>query len=123
MRSGERLKKKDPRDSYLENLFKETLFYKKYFAARKLKQVHLGGGTPTFLSHKQLEKLVSFMYQNFTLDNNPEISIEIDPRVTSDDHLNTLQKLGFNRISLGVQDFDFKVQKAINRIHMKVKIF
>ena len=112
----EKLAKKDPRESFLENLLIEAESYKKDFAKRKLKQVHLGGGTPTFLSPEQLERLMSSIFKIFSLAENPEISIEVDPRVTSEAHLKSLRGFGFNRISLGVQDFDFKVQKAINRI-------
>ena len=79
-------------------------------------QIHLGGGTPTFLSPKQLERLFSSLNKNFSIATDADISIEIDPRVTSLAHLETLSQLGINRVSLGVQDFNEKVQKAIHRI-------
>ena len=112
----ERMKKKDPRESFLEKLFQEIHFYKKIFKERKLKQIHLGGGTPTFLSAPQLNQMMEEIYAHFQLAENPEISVEVDPRVTTIDHLDVLKKQQFNRISLGVQDFDLKVQKAVNRV-------
>lgn len=113
---AKRMEQFDPRDAFLEKLYQEILFYKKYFVHRKLKQIHLGGGTPTFLSPHQLTKLMTFVYQHFTLADSPEISVEVDPRVTSVKHLDCLEKLGFNRISLGIQEFEPKVQKAVNRV-------
>ncbi len=106
-------------EPYLEALSKEIklvggLVDKK----RKVKQLHFGGGTPTFLTEPQLENLFKNIGENFNLDfsADSEISIEIDPRVTSFSQLKLLRSLGFNRVSLGVQDFDPKVQEAVNRI-------
>ena len=78
-------------------------------------QIHLGGGTPTHLTPPQLARLMDTILQSFPVEENAEISIEIDPRVTSEDHMDTLRDYGFNRISLGVQDFDTRVQEAIHR--------
>jgi oxygen-independent coproporphyrinogen-3 oxidase len=85
---------------------------------RKVKQLHFGGGTPTFLTAPQLKDLFETIKENFNLDysEDSEYSIEIDPRVTSFEQLKLLRELGFNRVSLGVQDFDPVVQEAVNRI-------
>lgn len=82
----------------------------------KVFQVHLGGGTPTFLTLAHLEKLLKLLESEFDFAKNAEKSIELDPRVTSFEQIELLAKYGFNRVSLGVQDFDVRVQKAVNRI-------
>ncbi len=83
---------------------------------RALDQLHFGGGTPTFLSNDELERLMAMLTQRFPLAKNAECSIEVDPRSTPPDKVQTLAALGFNRISVGVQDFDPLVQKAVNRL-------
>jgi oxygen-independent coproporphyrinogen-3 oxidase len=85
---------------------------------RHVVQVHLGGGTPTFLSREQMAALMGRLRARFNLvpDDEGEISIEVDPRTVSADDVAHLRWLGFNRISLGVQDFDPEVQRAVNRI-------
>jgi oxygen-independent coproporphyrinogen III oxidase len=85
---------------------------------RPVSQLHLGGGTPTFLSHDELSELMAAARDHFTLlpDAQAEYSIEVDPREASPDTIAHLRRLGFNRLSLGVQDFDPQVQQAINRI-------
>jgi oxygen-independent coproporphyrinogen-3 oxidase len=83
---------------------------------RVVRQLHLGGGTPTFLSPRQLVQLVAGLHEQFEVAPDAEVSVELDPRVTSLDHLQTLRALGFNRVSLGVQDFDPRVQHAVNRV-------
>lgn len=83
---------------------------------RRIEQLHFGGGTPTFLSNEQLRAVMQVIRENFQLIEQGEYSIEIDPRKVSDDTIALLGQLGFNRISLGVQDFDEAVQKAVNRI-------
>ena len=84
--------------------------------APRTAQIHWGGGTPTHLRPEQIVRLFWVLTDAFPVGPAAEISIEIDPRVTTEDHLDALAECGFNRISLGVQDFDSKVQKAINRI-------
>ena len=86
--------------------------------SRPVTQLHFGGGTPTFLSEENLEKLFSRIHDLFNLvtDGSQDFSIEIDPREVSRTKLEVLHKLGFNRVSLGIQDFDAEVQKAIHRI-------
>jgi oxygen-independent coproporphyrinogen-3 oxidase len=83
---------------------------------RRLEQLHLGGGTPTFLSDTEMRTLMDAVARNFTLVRDGEYSIEIDPRKVSDETIAMLAGLGFNRISIGVQDFDAQVQEAVNRI-------
>lgn len=83
---------------------------------RVVEQIHLGGGTPTYLHSEQLEELMSHIGSRFTISRDAEISIELEPRTTTREQLHTLRRIGFNRVSMGVQDFDPIVQKAIRRI-------
>jgi oxygen-independent coproporphyrinogen-3 oxidase len=84
----------------------------------QIEQLHFGGGTPTYLSDKQMGDLMAHLHANFDFasDQQGEYSIEIDPRTVSAERVHSLRAQGFNRISLGVQDFDPEVQKAVNRI-------
>lgn len=104
---------------YLEMLHKEIAMQGELFdSSRKVNQLHWGGGTPTFISHQQMEELMQVTRQHFNLhdDDSGEYSIEIDPREVSRESIKLLRDIGFNRMSLGVQDFDPAVQKAVNRI-------
>ncbi|MDD5180454.1 MAG: oxygen-independent coproporphyrinogen III oxidase [Gallionellaceae bacterium] len=83
---------------------------------QRVEQLHWGGGTPTFLSDDLMRELMNATRQHFKLVENGEYSIEIDPRKVSDQTIALLGELGFNRISVGVQDFDPLVQRAVNRI-------
>jgi oxygen-independent coproporphyrinogen-3 oxidase len=83
---------------------------------REVVQFHWGGGTPTYLTPEQIEDLFGAVRARFTFAADAEIGIEVDPRVTSRTHLETLRRLGFNRLSMGIQDFHAEVQKAIHRI-------
>jgi oxygen-independent coproporphyrinogen III oxidase len=83
---------------------------------REVVQFHWGGGTPTYLTPEQIEDLFGAVRARFTFGADAEIGIEVDPRVTSRAHLETLRRLGFNRLSMGIQDFHAEVQKAIHRI-------
>lgn len=83
---------------------------------REVQQFHWGGGTPTSLSPSQLERLFSAITSRFDLAAGAEVSIEVDPRVTTLEQVDVLASLGFNRISMGIQDFDPEVQKAIKRV-------
>ncbi len=104
-------------DEFLEHLFKEMDIVAGYIVRRKMiRQLHLGGGTPTYLSEAQLQRLFAKVQLLFDIDFNEEIAIEVDPRTVSLSKLKVLRNLGFNRISLGVQDFDEKVMDDINRI-------
>jgi oxygen-independent coproporphyrinogen-3 oxidase len=84
--------------------------------SRPVVQFHWGGGTPTYFTPAQLEELFLFTKERFTFAPDSEIGIEVDPRVTTHQHLTVLRKLGFNRISMGIQDFNPIVQKAVRRI-------
>ena len=81
-----------------------------------VEQLHFGGGTPTFLSDEEIRQVMTAIRQHFKLVKDGEYSIEIDPRKVSDATIALLGETGFNRISIGVQDFDDEVQKAVNRI-------
>ncbi len=86
-------------------------------------QLHLGGGTPTFLSDEELAQLMAMLRRSFSLVPGGEYSIEIDPRTVTSERLQALAALGFNRVSFGVQDFDPEVQKAIHRIQPAEQVF
>lgn len=102
---------------YIETLLKEWELYLKLFDKKpKIKELHLGGGTPTFFSPKNLEILLKGIFNQAEIAENPEFSFEGHPNNTTKEHLQTLYDLGFRRCSFGVQDYDLKVQKAINRI-------
>jgi len=112
---------RDPQKArlYLERLHSEIEWQSELFArGRKVEQLHFGGGTPTFLDMGQMENLMAMLDRHFTLahDDSREFSIEIDPRTVQTDTIERLAEMGFNRISLGVQDFDPHVQEAVNRI-------
>ncbi|MCP4408235.1 MAG: oxygen-independent coproporphyrinogen III oxidase [Gammaproteobacteria bacterium] len=104
---------------YLEHLYREIAAQGEMFdAQRPVDQLHWGGGTPTFLNQEQMAELMTITAEHFNLrgDDQGEYSIEIDPREADTDTVEILRQLGFNRMSLGVQDFDSRVQKAVNRI-------
>lgn len=102
---------------YLESVLKEWDLYVKLFGRTpKIKELHLGGGTPTFFSPKNLRILLEGIFAKAEIAENPQFSFEGHPNNTTRDHLQTLYDLGFRRASFGVQDYDPKVQKAINRI-------
>jgi oxygen-independent coproporphyrinogen III oxidase len=104
-------------NEYLDFLFKEIDLVVKQIGRRKqVKQLHWGGGTPTYLNEVQSSRLFEKLAQAFDIDKNGEIAIEIDPRTVTFEKLKHLRGLGFNRVSMGVQDFDPKVQDDINRI-------
>ncbi len=86
-------------------------------------QLHLGGGTPTFLSDAELGELMTMLASNFTFAAKGEYSIEVDPRTVDEQRLKTLKSLGFNRLSFGVQDFDPAVQKAVHRVQPAEQVF
>jgi oxygen-independent coproporphyrinogen-3 oxidase len=83
---------------------------------RSATQLHWGGGTPTWLSPDEIRRLAGALTDAFPLAVDAEVSIEVDPRVTTAEHVAALAECGFNRISLGVQDFDPRVQEAVHRI-------
>lgn len=104
-------------EKYLQYLEKELKMVTSHLRGREvLSQLHLGGGTPTFLSHPEMRRLMVMLREYFDFSEDAEISIEIDPRTVTTETLMLLAELGFNRTSLGVQDFDAEVQKAVHRI-------
>ncbi len=84
--------------------------------SRPVVQAHWGGGTPTYLSPRQADELAAHLFEAFPLAPGAEVSVEIDPRVTTPEHLAVLRRRGFNRVSMGVQDFDPEVQELVNRV-------
>lgn len=113
-------------EPYLANLHKEIALQGALFDSnRMVEQLHWGGGTPTFLSHDQMRELMTITRQHFNLadDKTGEFSIEIDPREADAETIAVLREIGFNRISLGVQDFNPIVQKAVNRIQSEAETF
>ena len=103
---------------YLQHVYREMELQAALFDPdRRVEQLHWGGGTPTFLSSEQIRELMSVTGRHFQLlhDDSGEYSIEIDPRSVNFEKIRTLRAVGFNRMSVGVQDFDPVVQKAVNR--------
>lgn len=110
-------KNKELADEYITFLEGEIKSVKELISGKRpVEQMHWGGGTPSFLKNDQIEKLYKIISDNFTFTEDAEIGIEIDPRSVSKDSIFLMRKLGFNRISMGIQDFDERVQKAIHRI-------
>jgi len=104
---------------YLQSLYREIAMQGELFdRSRKVEQLHWGGGTPTFISHDEMRELMRVTGEHFNLadDDTGEYSIEVDPREANAETIALLREIGFNRMSLGVQDFDPRVQRAVNRI-------
>lgn len=102
---------------YLETVLKEWKLYQEVLGGKPvIKELHLGGGTPTFFSPENLKTLISGILLNCEIHPEAEFSFEAHPGNTTKEHLKTLYDLGFRRLSLGIQDFDLKVQKVINRM-------
>lgn len=109
---------------YLRYLTQEVELQVAHFGqGHNVSQLHLGGGTPTFLSDAELEDLMAMLRSHFTLVPGGEYSIEVDPRTVTEERLRTLARLGFNRLSFGVQDFDPVVQKAVHRVQPARQVF
>jgi oxygen-independent coproporphyrinogen-3 oxidase len=107
----------DKATEYLEVLAQEVaLNVAELGRGQSVSQLHLGGGSPTFLSDAELSQLMAMLQESFKLAPGAEISIEVDPRTATPDRLRHLHALGFNRLSFGVQDFDADVQKAVHRV-------
>lgn len=112
----------DVQKAYVTALKKEISLFAKKLRAQVI-QLHFGGGTPTTLSPDLMKSLVDHLFSCFDFEKEIEMAIEVDPRtINNKEDLLFLRRLGFNRISLGVQDLDPKVQAAIGRIHTKEKI-
>ena len=104
-------------DPYIQAILKEWNLYREIFGEKPLiREIHLGGGTPTFFEAANLNVLINGMMDGSELHPDAEFSFEAHPNNTSEAHLITLYNLGFRRLSLGIQDFDPKVQKIINRL-------
>ena len=102
---------------YLRYLGREMALVEATLGTRqRIDQLHWGGGTPTFLNQQELRELMGSIRSHFELDAQAECSIEVDPRSADAETIHTLAEIGFNRISVGVQDFDPGVQRAVNRI-------
>ena len=109
---------------YLSYLSREVdLHIAKLGVGQAVSQLHLGGGSPTFLSDDELRELMAMLRRNFSLVPGGEYSIEVDPRTIDASRLDTLAELGFNRLSFGVQDFDPAVQKSVNRVQPAEQVF
>ncbi|HGX92863.1 MAG TPA: oxygen-independent coproporphyrinogen III oxidase [Candidatus Tenderia sp.] len=109
---------------YLQRVHRELEMQGELFdRSRVVDQLHWGGGTPTFISHQEMRELMAKTRECFQLheDDTGEYSIEIDPREVRSETISLLRELGFNRMSLGVQDFDPMVQKAVNRIQTEAE--
>jgi len=110
-------RKREVAAHYLDYLHRELgLLAEALRGRRRVVQYHWGGGTPTYLAPPQMEELHGVVMRHFDLDPGAEVAVEIDPRVTSFEQLELLRRLGFNRLSMGVQDFAAPVQEAINRV-------
>lgn len=110
-------RKRDRIDQYIDYLEKEMRLLKSHIDAdRKVMQLHWGGGTPTHLSPDQIRRLGTLIHKYFDFRDDAEVGVEIDPRELTFDHMKALRDMGFNRCSMGVQDFDEKVQRTVNRI-------
>jgi len=104
-------------EPYVERLIDELAMVDTHLTtSRRLRQIHWGGGTPTFLKASEIVRLMDAMRDTFDFEEAGEYSIEIDPRTVDRELLHVLKDQGFNRLSLGVQDFDRTVQAAVNRI-------
>ncbi|NDY95774.1 oxygen-independent coproporphyrinogen III oxidase [Wenzhouxiangella limi] len=105
-------------DEFLDTLEREMdLVAPRFDADRKVRQLHLGGGTPTFLTVDQLSRLMDMLRARFKFAQDGELGLEVDPRTIDPTGIKRLREIGFNRISIGVQDLDPAVQEAVNRIH------
>ncbi|MFU9136329.1 oxygen-independent coproporphyrinogen III oxidase [Erwinia tasmaniensis] len=110
-------------DRYLDALEVEINARAPLFHKRTVTQMHWGGGTPTYLSKTQITRLIDLLKKQFRFSEQAELSIEVDPREIELDVLNHLRAAGFNRLSMGVQDFNKAVQEKVNRIQSEEVIF
>lgn len=112
---------------YIQVLTKEIEMHSALIhPSRRVVQMHWGGGTPTVLSPDEIREVGNTIRRFYTFDENAEVSVEIDPRDLTYEHFSALRDVGFNRISIGIQDFDAAVQKAVNRIqseHITRQVF
>ena len=117
-------KHKERSAQYLHYLGKELELHTQHLGrGQAVSQLHLGGGTPTFMSDDELRQLMTLLRAHFAFVPGGEYSVEVDPRTVDDKRLAVLAELGFNRLSFGVQDFDPAVQKAVHRIQPAEQVF
>ncbi|MCP4923888.1 MAG: radical SAM protein, partial [bacterium] len=110
-------KRKEVQDPYIATLIKEWKLYRKLLDEKPLiKEIHLGGGTPTFFSPEHLKQLIEAVTEGCDIADEHEFSFEGHPNNTTKEHLQALYEVGFRRVSFGVQDYDPVVQLAINRV-------
>ncbi len=109
---------------YVQSLLAELDLYRRHLQVSTLEigELHLGGGTPTFLTPEELEALLSGLFERVRWRSGAAASIEVDPRVTTGEQLQTLARYGFRRVSLGVQDFDPRVQEIVNRVQSEEQV-
>lgn len=117
------MEKKDTIDAYVSALLAEVdLVASRIDFERVVKQVHFGGGTPNAVSIKYITRIMEHIHRKFDFDEKAEIAMECNPAYLNKDYINQLAQLGFNRISLGIQDFDSKVTDAVNRESSKLPV-
>lgn len=117
-------KHKSRAENYLRYLAREVELHVAHLGTgHSISQLHLGGGTPTFLSDAELRELMAMLRRQFQFVPGGEYSVEVDPRTVDAGRLAVLAELGFNRLSFGVQDFDPAVQKAVHRIQPASQVF
>jgi len=117
-------KHKDRAETYLRYLAREVELHVAHLGTgHSVSQLHLGGGTPTFLSDDELRELMAMLRRHFQFVPGGEYSVEVDPRTVDEKRLAVLAELGFNRLSFGVQDFDPAVQKAVHRVQPAQQVF
>jgi oxygen-independent coproporphyrinogen-3 oxidase len=116
--------RKEVAESYLEYLARHIQQVASLISPeRRVQQLHWGGGTPNYLSQSQVELLWNQLNQHFRFDEAAEVSIEINPSYIDREYILFLRQLGFNRISFGIQDFNLKVQEAVNRVQPEAMLF
>jgi oxygen-independent coproporphyrinogen-3 oxidase len=104
-------------DTYIDYLAKEMKLLTAHFSGKRgVSQLHWGGGTPSYLSPVQIQRLGSIIHDNFNIHTEAEVSVELDPRGLTFEHMQAFKSVGFNRCSMGIQDFDLRVQQAVNRV-------
>ena len=117
-------KHRDRAGPYLRYLSREVdLHTEQLGVGQTVTQLHLGGGSPTFLTDDELRELMAMLRRSFTFTPGGEYSIEVDPRTIDASRLDTLAELGFNRLSFGIQDFDPDVQKSVHRVQPAEQVF
>jgi oxygen-independent coproporphyrinogen-3 oxidase len=117
-------KHKERAAEYLRYLRKEVELHTRHLGrGQAVSQLHLGGGTPTFMSDEELRQLMALLREHFKFVPGGEYSVEVDPRTVDEQRLAVLAELGFNRLSFGVQEFDPAVQKVVHRIQPADQVF